>query len=90
MSFLQKFWHVIKEEIRELFKELHRTGSFMKSLNSSFLVLIYKVEGEANIMEFLPINFVGYVYKFMMKVLAKTLAKVVDKVIGECHHTFIE
>lgn len=43
MSFLHKFWHVMKEDIIGLFKEFYESESFVKCLNSSFLVLILKL-----------------------------------------------
>lgn len=35
MGFVHKFYHVMKENILKLFKELHDAGTFMKSLNTS-------------------------------------------------------
>lgn len=48
----------MKGNILELFKESHEYGSFIKSLNSSFLVLNAKVEGAVNIKDFRPISLV--------------------------------
>lgn len=49
MGFLQKLWHVMKDDILKVFKELYNVESFVKSLNVNFLVLIAKVEGAINI-----------------------------------------
>lgn len=40
----------------DLFKELHEVGILVKSLNSTFLVLIAKVEGVVNIKEFFSLS----------------------------------
>ncbi|RVW92209.1 putative ribonuclease H protein [Vitis vinifera] len=45
MAFWQRSWDFVKEEILEMFKEFHEQGSFLKSLNNTFLVLIPKKGG---------------------------------------------
>lgn len=35
-SFLQEFWHAIEREMVELFREIHESKTFVKSLNTTF------------------------------------------------------
>ena len=42
VAFWQTYWDFVKEEILELFKEFYDQSSFVKSLNTTFLVLIPK------------------------------------------------
>lgn len=42
MKFMQKFWYVIKDDVIEMFRELHKTGEFLRALNSTFIALIPK------------------------------------------------
>ena len=42
VAFWQDCWDFVKEEVVELFKEFFAHGSFAKSLNTTFLVLIPK------------------------------------------------
>lgn len=70
----------MKKDILETFKKLHDLGSFVKFLNSSFLILIAKVEGAINMKYFRLVSLVGSVYKLTSKVLAKRMSKVMDKV----------
>lgn len=72
-----------------LFNEIHNSGKFLKSLNSTFIVLIAKVRGASNVKEFELISFVGCVYKLIAKVLVRRMAKVLNKVIGEAQHAFV-
>lgn len=67
MDFVHKFWYLVKDDIMKLFKDFHEANTFMKSLDSTFLVLIAKVEGAVNIKEFRPISLVGSIYKFIAK-----------------------
>lgn len=68
-----------------VFSEFHRTGAFVHSINSAFMVIIPKVVGANNIKEFRLISLVGSLYKLISKVLAKRMSKVLGKVIGENH-----
>ncbi|RVW16377.1 hypothetical protein CK203_067823 [Vitis vinifera] len=45
MAFWQDCWDVVKDEVMDLFKEFFEYGSFAKSLNTTFLVLIPKKGG---------------------------------------------
>lgn len=83
LGFIQKCWHFIKDEIMEIFRELDEKETFVKSLNSTFLVLIAKVEGVHSIKDSRPISLVECIYKIILKVLARRMSKVLGKVIGE-------
>lgn len=58
MGFLQDFWPVIKKNVMKLFEDFHRTGKFLKSINSTFIVIIPKVSGAIRIKEFRHISLV--------------------------------
>lgn len=90
MGFLQEFWHIMKKYIVDLFQELHKAGSFVKSLNTTFLVLIAKFGGACNIKDFILISLVVCIYKIIAKVLTKRLARVIDMVVGECQHAYVD
>lgn len=52
MGFLQEFCHLMKKDIIDMFQELPEAGSFIKSLNSSFSMLITEIGGTHNIKDF--------------------------------------
>lgn len=62
----------------------------MKSLNSTFLVLIPKKRGANEFKDFRPISLVGSIYKLITKQLASTLSKMLGEVIGDCQYAFVE
>lgn len=90
MSFLQKFWHVIKEDIVGLFKECHEFGYFVRFLSFSFFVLVLKVKGTTNMKNFRPISLIESVYKLITKVVDRRMTKMMDKVESECQHVFVK
>ncbi|KAL6349758.1 hypothetical protein AAG906_001645 [Vitis piasezkii] len=89
MAFWQSSWDFVKEEILEMFKEFHEQGSFLKSLNNTFLVLIPKKGGADDLGDFRPISLLGGLYKLMAKVLANRLKRVLNKVVAPTQNAFV-
>ena len=71
-------------------KEFHEHGRFVRSLNSTFLVLIPKNPGAEDLRDFRMISLVGGLYKLLAKVLANRLKKVVGKVVSSAQNAFVE
>ena len=63
-----------------VFRDLFMTSKFVKSLNSTFLVMVPKKEGVDDFKDFRPISLVGSLYKLIAKVLANILKKVMGRV----------
>ena len=73
----------------KMFKELHDQSSFLKSLNTTFLILIPKKGGAEDLGDFRPISLLGGLYKLMDKVLANRLKKVIGKVVSPDQNAFV-
>ena len=73
----------MKEEILSFFKEFFERGTFVKSLNSTFLVLIPKKGGVEDLKDFKPISLVGSLYKILAKVLANRLKKIMGDLVSD-------
>ena len=71
------------------FREFHDHNKFVKSLNTTFLVLIPKKVGAEDLRDFRPISLVGSLYKWLAKVLANRLKKVVEKVVSKAQGAFV-
>jgi hypothetical protein len=67
MAFFQVCWEVVKGDIMAVFEEFHTRGKFVKSINSTFISLIPKIQGAKEVKDFRPINLVGGVYKIISK-----------------------
>ena len=79
LTFWQASWDVVKEDVLKLFSEFFDLGTFTRSLNATFMVLIPR-KGEAEELGyFKPISLVGNLYKLLAKVLANRLRKVVGE-----------
>lgn len=89
MKFLEDFWHLIKEKVMGLFRDLHDSDKFVRSLNTIFLVLIAKKRGVKDTKNFKPFSLLECIYKLIAKVLSNRPSKVLGKIIGECQHTLV-
>ena len=86
----QVCWEVIKEDFMVVFEEFHARGKFVKSINSTFISLIPKIQGAKEIKDFWPISLVGGVYKIISKVLANRVRRVMDKIISKPQNAFVK
>ena len=90
MAFWLFCWDVVKPEILGLFREFYLHGTFQRSLNSTFLLLIPKKEEAEDLRDFRPISLVGSVYKLLAKILANRLKSVMGEVISDSQQAFIQ
>ena len=90
LSFWKFSWDFAKEEVMGFLKEFHEHDRFVRSLNSTFLVLILKKAGAKDLRDFIPISLVGGLYKLLAKMLANRFKKVVGKVVSSTQNAFVE
>jgi hypothetical protein len=90
LAFFQDCWGVVKEDLMVVFAEFHARGKFVKSINSTFILLISKVHGAKEIKDFRPISLVGGIYKIIAKVLANRMREVMDKIISKPQNAFVK
>lgn len=86
MRFLQNFWQVIKNDIIDFFNDFHKHGTFIKSINSTFVVFIPKKDCGREFSDFMPTSLMGSIYKLLFKDLAKRLSKVLNQIIGDSNY----
>ena len=89
-AFWQFSWNTIKSEVMAIFKDFFDTGKFVKSLNSTFIVMIPKKEGAEDQKDFRPISLVGSLYKLIAKVLTNRLKKVMSRLVNKAQNAFVE
>ncbi|RVX03364.1 putative ribonuclease H protein [Vitis vinifera] len=83
MAFWQFSWEFVKEEVMNFFRQFHETGSFVRSLNATFLVLIPKKGGAEDLKDFRPISLVGGLYKWLAKIMDTMLVanEAIDSIV---------
>ena len=69
------------------FRDFHE---HVRSLNSTFLVLVPKKGDAEDLRDYMPISLVGGLYKLLVKVLANRLKQVMGKVVSSSQNAFVE
>ncbi|GKV50269.1 hypothetical protein SLEP1_g56981 [Rubroshorea leprosula] len=88
-KFVKEMWGTLKEDIMGYVSDFHKHGKLVRGMNSSFIVLIPKVNSPQKIEEFRPISLVGVMYKLIVKLLARRLSSVLNGIIGENQMAFV-
>ncbi|XP_017630561.1 uncharacterized protein LOC108473488 [Gossypium arboreum] len=60
MCFFRKYWNTIKEDLFRMMSDFYRSGKLERSINSSFITLISKMENSSEIADFHPICLIGW------------------------------
>lgn len=89
MNFFKEFWGILEADLMKVFSDFYQNGSFVKGLNSTFIVLIPKKEATVDMGDFRPISLVGGIYKIISKVLAKRLSLVLPSIISDSQSAFV-
>ena len=88
-AFWQFCWETIKADILRMFRDFHETGKFVRSLNTTFIVMIPKKWGTKDFKDFTPISLMGSLYKLLAKVLANRLKRVMGKLVNKAQSAFV-
>lgn len=73
LSFYQKFWDVVKNDLLSIFQELYDGRLSTRAIDYSYFCLIPKIEGAARANDFRPISLLNGIQKIISKVLANRL-----------------
>nr|GFB99190.1 RNA-directed DNA polymerase, eukaryota, reverse transcriptase zinc-binding domain protein [Tanacetum cinerariifolium] len=88
-TFVKKFWGTIHKDLHEFVDYFFTFSTMPHGANSSFFMLIPKVNNPTCIMNFSD-NLIGLHYKIIARILANRLAKVIDKIISKEQSAFID
>ncbi|KAK2642542.1 hypothetical protein Ddye_024305 [Dipteronia dyeriana] len=80
----------VSEDFMAFMRDFHKDGVVVKYVNSTFIVLILKVNRPTVIGEYRPIGLVGSMYKILTKVLNNRVKRVMKTVIGDFQMAFVE
>ncbi|GLU01659.1 hypothetical protein SLE2022_189580 [Rubroshorea leprosula] len=88
-GFVKNVWELIKADVIRFLHEFHKNGKLVRGLNTSFIVLVPKVDNPQKIEEYRPISLIGVMYKILAKLLANRLKVALDGIVGEQQMAFI-
>jgi hypothetical protein len=75
-EFMKRCWPVIKEDFYTLCSSFHNNTLCFRSINSSYITLIPKVDGPRFVSDFRPISLLNTSAKLVTKLLANRLQTV--------------
>lgn len=90
MSFYQTFWDTLKEDIWNIFRDLHEGKLSTSPIDYTFICLVPKKEGARWANDFRPISLLNRIQKILSKVLANRLALVLKDLIFPSQSTFLK
>lgn len=73
----------------EALDAFYSKDQWCRSLSTTFITLIPKKEGAAEINDYHPLNLVGYLYKLLSKILALHLRTILPKIISTPQNAFV-
>jgi hypothetical protein len=81
MSFTKKCWPIIKGDFYSLCNAFHENNLCLRSINSSHITLVPKVESPLNISDYGPISLLNSFIKLLTKILANRLQPIITKLV---------
>eukprot|EP00253_Pinus_taeda_P018445 PITA_18445 len=90
INFYKACWSTVKQDVWEAVEDSRRLGTILKSLNSTFIALIPKVEEAKTPDKFRPIALCNVIYKIISKVIANRLKTILPGIISEEQSGYVE
>lgn len=80
-NFIKKCWRLIKQDFYRLCEDFYNGNICLRSINSSFITLIPKVDGSICVNDFRPISLLNSSVKIITKLLANRLQPVITSLV---------
>eukprot|EP00253_Pinus_taeda_P006425 PITA_06425 len=90
INFYKACWSIVKQDVWEVVEDSRQLRTILKSLNSTFLALIPKVEEAKTPDKFRPIALCNVIYKIISKVIANRLKTILPGIISEEQSGYVE
>eukprot|EP00253_Pinus_taeda_P013455 PITA_13455 len=90
INFYKACWSIVKQDAWEVVEDSRCSGTILKSLSSTFLALIPKVEEAKTPEKFRPIALCNVIYKIISKVIASRLKTILPGIISEEQSGYVE
>lgn len=82
-GFLKNIWNTVAEDLSKAVYSFFENGTLPESINTTWVTLIPKFEGDSKLFKYRPISMVECVFKEISKIMASRLRNVLPSLIGE-------
>lgn len=89
-EFLKKCWPLIKQDFYQLCEAFYRNSVCLKSINSSYITLIPKIDGAQSFLNFRPISLLNSLVKLLTKMLANRVQSSILSLVHRNQYEFIK
>jgi hypothetical protein len=90
VEFFLHFFDLVANDLLEAVEESRLTGEVNRSMNSTFIALIPKVNGPATFGDFRPIALCNLCYKIISKIIAKRIRPILSRTLSEEQFGFLK
>lgn len=81
--FFRKAWHTVGDQFCQAIKEFFDSGSLLKQMNHSVMVLMTKSHHASSVENFRPISCCNVTYKVISKILAARIAPILGSLVDK-------
>lgn len=89
-EFLKSCWRTIKGDFYRMCNDFHSNNICLRSINSSFITLILKVDGPKIVNDYRPISLLNSSVKLLTKLLANRLQTVITGLVQRNQYGIIK
>lgn len=89
LSFLKSTWEILGDSVTQAIQEFFITGKLLKSLNTTWIVLVPKCPNPSTMMQFRPNSCCNLLYKSITKIIANILQFCLPRMISKNQCAFI-
>ena len=88
-EFCMSTWSIVGGEVSAAVAEFFTSGSLLKQINATNLVLIPKIPNASKTSDFRPISCLNTIYKVISKLLSDRLKAIINLAVGNSQSAFI-
>jgi mannosylglycoprotein endo-beta-mannosidase len=90
VEFYISFYDLVAKDLLEAIEEAHLKGEVNRTLNSTFISLIPKINGPTTFGDFRPIALCNLCYNIITKIIAKRIKPIMSRTLSEEQFGFLK
>jgi hypothetical protein len=88
--FIKKCWHIIKEDVYQLWFDFLDERIYLEAIHSSFITLVPKVNNPSTVDDFRPISLINSIFEIITKLLGDRLQSIIIPLVHKNQYGFIK